>query len=369
MAPAPSWWAALTQPKTTTASGPKWTRHRASVGGTVATSSRPNRTAKATSGTPTEGDQSRGRATRVRARRPKQAARTLRGSTRSVRRPAAMVPATLKMPTRASRVEAEVAGMPWSWAAGVKWFQSRPLVEAPQTAKTPASSQNAGRRVAAARTRRARVTTWEAPPVPGACDDWACTAACSPRSSPRAHAATRPAAPASPHAAACHPYPSTTRDSTGRKTNCPTTPAAVSRPATRPRRPAPARSATLAASAVEAAPVPSPTPSPQAAATCAGEPASAVPAAPAPASTSAPTTTRRTPSRSISAAANGAVTPYSTMLIANATPIDARDQPRSSCSGTRSSPPKVVKAPVVTIAAPATATTVQPWAARPCSGS
>ena len=34
-----------------------------------------------------------------------------------------------------------MTGMPWSCAAGTKWVPIRPLVEAPQIAKVPASSQ------------------------------------------------------------------------------------------------------------------------------------------------------------------------------------------------------------------------------------
>lgn len=50
-------------------------------------------------------------------------------------------------------------------------------------------------------------------------------------------------------------------------------------------------------------------------------------------STSAPATTRRMPSRSISAAANGEITPYRTRLIDTAAEIVDLDQPNSSCSG------------------------------------
>lgn len=56
--------------------------------------------------------------------------------------PEAMVPATSNTPMTASSEAAVVTGMPWSWAAGTKWVWIRPLVEAPQIAKVPASSQN-----------------------------------------------------------------------------------------------------------------------------------------------------------------------------------------------------------------------------------
>ncbi len=50
-------------------------------------------------------------------------------------------------------------------------------------------------------------------------------------------------------------------------------------------------------------------------------------------SVSAAATTRRMPKRSISAAANGAVSPYSTRFTETAAEMLARDQPKSSCSG------------------------------------
>ena len=54
--------------------------------------------------------------------------------------------------------------MPWSWAAGTKCVWTRPLVEAPQIAKVPASSQNGPVRAALTRTVRVR----RAAPVTGA---------------------------------------------------------------------------------------------------------------------------------------------------------------------------------------------------------
>ena len=44
----------------------------------------------------------------------------------------------------------------WSWAAGMKWVWIRPLVEAPQIAKVPASSQNGPVRTADSSTVTAR---------------------------------------------------------------------------------------------------------------------------------------------------------------------------------------------------------------------
>jgi len=51
-------------------------------------------------------------------------------------------------PTSASRPAAVVVGMPWSWAAGMKWVPIRPFVDAPQIAKPAASNQNARVRAA-----------------------------------------------------------------------------------------------------------------------------------------------------------------------------------------------------------------------------
>ncbi|GAA3230114.1 hypothetical protein GCM10020256_43620 [Streptomyces thermocoprophilus] len=70
--------------------------------------------------------------------------------------PEAMVPTTSKTPMTASSEAAAVTGMPWSWAAGTKWVWMRPLVEAPQMAKVPASSQKGPVRTADSRTPTAR---------------------------------------------------------------------------------------------------------------------------------------------------------------------------------------------------------------------
>ncbi len=66
------------------------------------------------------------------------------------------MPATLTTPITASSEAATVVGMPWSCAAGVKWVHMIPLVDAPQIAKVPASSQNGPVRRAANSTRSAR---------------------------------------------------------------------------------------------------------------------------------------------------------------------------------------------------------------------
>lgn len=66
------------------------------------------------------------------------------------------MPTTSKTPMTASREAAAWTGMWASCAAGMKWVWIRPLVEAPQMAKVPASSQNGPVRTADSRTVTAR---------------------------------------------------------------------------------------------------------------------------------------------------------------------------------------------------------------------
>lgn len=47
-------------------------------------------------------------------------------------------------------------GMPWWWAAGTKWLHMMPLVDAPQMANMPASSQNGPVRTERSSTRAVR---------------------------------------------------------------------------------------------------------------------------------------------------------------------------------------------------------------------
>ena len=56
---------------------------------------------------------------------------------RSVSQPDAIVPTTSNRPTSASSPAAVVSGMPWSWAAGMKWVAISPLVVTPQIANPP----------------------------------------------------------------------------------------------------------------------------------------------------------------------------------------------------------------------------------------
>jgi hypothetical protein len=119
----------------------------------------------------------------------------------------------------------------------------------------------------------------------------------------------------------------------GRNTSWPVAPAAVSTPVTRPRWRTNQRPVTVATNAMAIDPVPTPTSTPQHSSSCQLAVMKTVSPLPAATRTSAPTTTRRMPSRSMSAAANGDITPYSTRLIDTAAEIVPRDQPNSSCSG------------------------------------
>jgi uncharacterized protein involved in high-affinity Fe2+ transport len=85
--------------------------------------------------------------------------------------------------------------------------------------------------------------------------------------------------------------------------------AAVSTPVTRPRRASNQRVATVATNPIEMAPVPMPTSTPHSSTSCQLAVMTTLNAEPDAIRTSAPDSTGRTPKRSISAAANGAVTP------------------------------------------------------------
>src|SRR5690349_6375362 len=60
-----------------------------------------------------------------------------------------------KIPIRASRLALVVAGMPWSWAAGMKCVPNRPLVDHPQIQKDATRHQNVRLR---RNSRRIRIT-------------------------------------------------------------------------------------------------------------------------------------------------------------------------------------------------------------------
>ncbi len=119
----------------------------------------------------------------------------------------------------------------------------------------------------------------------------------------------------------------------GRKINCPVAPAAVRMPITRPRRATNQRLAMVAAKTRAIDPVPTPTSRPQVISSCHPDWTKIVSPLPAATRTSATLTTLRIPNRSISAAANGAITPYKIRFTLTAADMTVRGQPNSSCRG------------------------------------
>ena len=85
-------------------------------------------------------------------------------------------------------------------------------------------------------------------------------------------------------------------------------------------------------------PQPSPTTTPHSSTSCHVSDISGVSATPVAVAVSDSVTVRRTPNRSISAAANGPIAPYSSTLTPTANEIVARDQWNSCSSGTISTP-------------------------------
>ncbi len=227
--------------------------------------------------------------------------------------PLAMVPATSKTPTRASRLAAVVTGMPWSWAAGMKWVPTRPAVVAPQIAKEPASSQNALLRVESRSTRSVRASAL--PSATGAGGGSVAPYGRRPRSAGRSRisrstgTATAVAARDTTTTAVRQPWCSTSAASSGMKTRLPAAPPAVSTPVTRPCLAWNQRPETVVAKAPAIEPLPRPTSTPQQRISCQLCVIRMVRPAPTEIVSRALTTTSRTPKRSISAAANGAVSP------------------------------------------------------------
>ena len=104
-------------------------------------------------------------------------------------------------------------------------------------------------------------------------------------------------------------------------------------PETSPRRATNQRPTTVATSAIAIDPVPSPTMTPHSRTSCHDAVMNTVSPLPAATMSSAIDTTRRTPKRSISAAANGAVIPNRARLTDSAAEIVPIDQPNSARSG------------------------------------
>lgn len=129
------------------------------------------------------------------------------------------------------------------------------------------------------------------------------------------------------------PWRVVTSAMTGRKISCPVALAAVRTPVTRPRRSSNQRVAIVATKAIEMDPVPTPTSTPHSRTSCQLVVIVTDSADPAEIRSSAAVSTGRTPKRSISAAAKGAVSPNSVMLTDIANPTVPCDQPNSWCSG------------------------------------
>src|SRR5882757_462377 len=130
-------------------------------------------------------------------------------------------------------------------------------------------------------------------------------------------------------------------------------------PDTRPRRVTNQRPVTVATSDSAIEPVPRPTRTPQQTTSCQEAVMNTVSPLPAATTTSATATTCRTPKRSISAAANGAVRPKSAMLMAIADEIVPTDQPNSACNGSINTPGTARNAAAPTRARKVTAATDQ----------
>lgn len=134
---------------------------------------------------------------------------------------------------------------------------------------------------------------------------------------------------------------------------------------TSPRRAVNQRLVTVAANAMAIEPLPRPTTTPHSRTSCQASVIQTVASAPPDMTSRASATTRRMPKRSISAAANGAVSPYRARLTETAKPTVPRDQSNSSCSGSMSSPGRDANAAAPTIVTKATAATNQARWTRP----
>src|SRR3954453_7514281 len=262
-----------------------------------------------------------------------------------------MVPTTSNTPTTASSPAAVVSGIPWSCAEGMKWVPMRPLVVAPQMANPATRAQNvrtlpADTRVLTARRagldaglepvreRRSTGRGWTSPS--GGTYPYGSTprSAGEFRSQRSTNGTAASADAATSNDAARHPDRSVSSAMSGRKTSCPVALPAVRTPDTRPRRLTNQVSVTTAANTRAIDPVPRPISTPQVRTICHGATTRTLNPAPAATTASAVAVTARTPNRSISAAAKGAVSPNSTRLTATALESVARDQPNSSCIGT-----------------------------------
>lgn len=131
---------------------------------------------------------------------------------------------------------------------------------------------------------------------------------------------TASAAAATMSEAQRQPWCVVTAATIGRKMSCPVALAAVSTPVTRPRRCSNQRVAIVATNPIEIDPVPIPTSTPHSSTSCQLAVMVMLSAEPVVISNSDTVSTGRTPKRSMSAAANGAVRPYNIMLTDIASP-------------------------------------------------
>ncbi len=106
-------------------------------------------------------------------------------------------------------------------------------------------------------------------------------------------------------------------------------------------------------------PLPVPTTTPQSSMSCHGRVMKTVNPTPAARKQSAAASVRRTPTRSMTAAANGPISPYRTRLIDTAPAIVARDHPNASSSGTMSTPGVARMAAATSSVTKVTAATIQ----------
>ena len=232
--------------------------------------------------------------------------------------------------------------MPWSCAAGTKCVPISPLVVAPQIAKPTGqrperarprrrrrgSGRSAGRRPTGCHRQLALVTAGEMsrrhlgrhrPGQPLSRSSRSCrTRRRRPGPRDRPGSSGRTAAPAAPRPAQRpatisdadrQPYCSESQAISGRKTNWPAAPPAVSTPITSPRRLTNHRFAMVAAKTSAIDPVPRPISTPQVSTSCQPAVTKTVSPLPSATSTRAQQVILRMPNRSISAAANGAVRP------------------------------------------------------------
>src|SRR5207248_3131596 len=147
--------------------------------------------------------------------------------------------------------------------------------------------------------------------------------------------------------------------STGRKASWPVAPPAVSTPVTTPRWATNHRPVTVATNDMAIEPVPSPTRTPQHRTSCQLAFMNTVSPLPAATSSNAEETTLRIPQRSISAAANGAVSPKRIRLTETASEMIPVDQPNSWWSGLIITPGVARKPAAPTVATNATPATIQ----------